>query len=255
MLLRVARTLSGSWADAEDVVQESLIRAWRAADRFDGAHPRAWLLTILRHTFLNFRRRERPDLVADASGLEGHRPAFGAAACLDPEQRHVEREFSAALTTAIVALDPRYRTVLLLIDIDQLSYAQAGAVLHVPLGTAMSRLSRARANLRRRLGTLFPVGRIEPMMMNLRAIATCRCAARQVQRYLDGDLAAPLDAAETQRLEAHLAECARCTGRVEQYRALGHALQDCSAQHAPDPARVARLHEQVERLIAQDHPQ
>ena len=156
VLLRVAQTLTGSWADAEDVVQDTLIRAWRAADRFDGAHPRAWLLTILRHTHLNSRRRQRPDLAADANSLEGHSPAFGAAACADPEQRHVEREFSAGLATAIAELDGRYRTVLLLVDVDQLTYAEAAAVLGVPVGTVMSRLSRARDKLRRRLRAVPP---------------------------------------------------------------------------------------------------
>lgn len=89
------------------------------------------------------------------------------------------------------------------------------------------------------------------MAMSLRAMVTCRWAARRVQRYLDDDSAAPLGIAEKRRLEAHLAECARCSGRVEEYRALGQALRHWSSQHAPDPARVARLHEQAERLITQ----
>jgi hypothetical protein len=89
------------------------------------------------------------------------------------------------------------------------------------------------------------------MMTSLRAMLTCRWAARRVQRYLDSDPAAPLGAAEAYRLQTHLAECARCTRRVEEYRALGQALRDWSAQHAPDPARVARLHERADRLISQ----
>jgi RNA polymerase sigma-70 factor (ECF subfamily) len=151
VLLRVAHTLTGSWADAEDVVQDTLIRAWRAADRFDGAHPRAWLLTILRRAHLNSLRRHRPDLIADHSQLDGHRPAFGATAPRDPEQQHTDREFSATLQAALTGLDLRYRTVLLLIDVDQLSYAETAALLEIPLGTVMSRLSRARDKLRRQL--------------------------------------------------------------------------------------------------------
>lgn len=89
------------------------------------------------------------------------------------------------------------------------------------------------------------------MMTSLRTMLTCRWAARRVQRYLDSDPAAPLDAAEAYRLQAHLAECARCTRRVEEYQVLARALRDWSAQHAPDPARVMRLHEQAERLITQ----
>lgn len=153
ILLRVARTLTASWADAEDIVQDTLVRAWRALDRFDGQHPRAWLLTILRHTYLNSQRRRRPDLVADASALEGRRPAFGITAAPDPEERHLEREFSSDLDDALAGLHPRYRTVLMLIDVDQLSYAEAAAVLDIPLGTVMSRLSRARDRLRRALRT------------------------------------------------------------------------------------------------------
>ncbi|HEU5007053.1 MAG TPA: sigma-70 family RNA polymerase sigma factor [Jatrophihabitantaceae bacterium] len=153
VLLRVAQTLTGSWADAEDIVQETLIRAWRAADRFDGAHPRAWLLTILRHTHLNSLRRQRPDLVADATSLETQRPAFGVQRLAGPEERQLNRTLDAALERAVAELDERYRTVLLLIDVDQLTYAEVAAVLDVPLGTVMSRLSRARAKVRRRLLT------------------------------------------------------------------------------------------------------
>ncbi len=153
VLLRVAQTLTGSWADAEDVVQETLIRAWRAADRFDGAHPRAWLLTILRRTHLNTLRRQRPDLVADTADLDRQRPAFGATAEPGPEDRLVDRTLSAALERAIRALDPRFRAVLLLIDVDQLSYAEAAELLDVPLGTVISRLSRARDRVRRQLRT------------------------------------------------------------------------------------------------------
>ncbi len=151
VLLRVAQTLTGSWADAEDVVQETLIRAWRACDRFDGAHPRAWLLTILRHTHLNSLRRQRPDLIAEHSQLDLHRPAFGAASTASPEDQHAAREFSAPLERAVSALHPRYRTVVLLIDVDELTYAEAAQVLDVPLGTVMSRLSRARDKLRHQL--------------------------------------------------------------------------------------------------------
>jgi len=60
VLLRVATSLTGQPADAEDLVQDTLIRAYRAVDRFDGEHPRAWLLTILRNTHVNRARRRLP---------------------------------------------------------------------------------------------------------------------------------------------------------------------------------------------------
>lgn len=154
VLLRVAQTLTGSWADAEDVVQETLVRAWRTADRFDGAHPRAWLLTILRRVHLNSLRRQRPDLFAEVTDLGTHRPAFGSVTPSSPEDQLVDSEFGAFLDRAVNALDARYRTVLLLVDVDQLSYAEAAEVLDIPLGTVMSRLSRARSKVRRQLRLL-----------------------------------------------------------------------------------------------------
>jgi len=64
VLLRVARTMTGQPADAEDLVQDTLLRAWRALDTFDGRHPRAWL-TVMRHTEINRHRRRRPELLDD----------------------------------------------------------------------------------------------------------------------------------------------------------------------------------------------
>lgn len=148
VLLRVARTLTASWVDAEDLVQETLIRAYRAIDRFDGAHPRAWLLTILRHTNVNMNRRTRPDLVEDWSALHNPRPAFAAREQPDPEEQIMDTILDEDLERAICALDPRFRTAVLLVDVDQLSYAEAAQVLGVPVGTIMSRLSRGRDRLR-----------------------------------------------------------------------------------------------------------
>ncbi|MEO6503093.1 MAG: sigma-70 family RNA polymerase sigma factor [Jatrophihabitantaceae bacterium] len=148
VLLRVARTLTGSWADSEDLVQDTLIRAYRAIESFDGAHPRAWLLTILRHANLNSHRRQRPDLVSEITDLDGQRPAFGAASAASPEQAVTDQFLDDNVETALAALDPKFRTVLLLIGVDQLSYAEVADLLDIPVGTVMSRLSRARGRVR-----------------------------------------------------------------------------------------------------------
>lgn len=153
VLLRVARTLTGSWADAEDLVQDTLIRAYRGIDRFDGTHPRAWLLTILRRAHLNSLRRPRPDLAGDHRDLDGRRPAFGAQAPPTPEDSVTDEVFDDDVERAVAGLDPKFRTVLLLIDVDQLSYAEVSDVLGVPVGTVMSRLSRARNRIRTQLRT------------------------------------------------------------------------------------------------------
>ncbi len=152
VMLRVATSLTGRTGGAEDLVQETLIRAFRGIESFDGRYPRAWLLTILRRTHINMHRRQRPDVVENLDTLHGSRPAFGAAVGTSAEQHVLDQTLHPALQTALDALDPRFRTVLLLIDVDQLTYAEAAAALDVPVGTVMSRLSRAREKVRRHLG-------------------------------------------------------------------------------------------------------
>lgn len=152
VMLRVAQSLTGSRADAEDLVQESLIRAFRALGSFDGRHPRAWLLTILRNTNVNLHRRQRPGLVEDWEALRKSRPAFGAATQASPEDIVLDGMLDERLAAAVAELDPRFRAVVLLVDVHGLTYAEAAAALGVPVGTVMSRLSRGRDRLRRRLG-------------------------------------------------------------------------------------------------------
>lgn len=153
VLLRVAATLTGP-SQAEDLVQETLIRAWRSVDSFDGRHPRAWLLTILRNTNMNMHRRQRPDTFAELGDYLSTRPAFGVEE-LGTEERVMTSILSDDLERAVWSLDPKFRTVLLLIDVDQLTYAEAANVLGVPVGTVMSRLSRARDRVRRHLRPTF----------------------------------------------------------------------------------------------------
>ncbi len=150
VLLRVASTLTGP-SDAEDLVQETLVRAWRSVDRFDGRHPRAWLLTILRNTNINMHRRRRPDGFDEIPEYAGTRPAFDARPPSTPEEQVVDGILPDDLEAAIDALRPTFRTVLLLVDVDQLTYAEAADALGVPVGTVMSRLSRARARVRAQL--------------------------------------------------------------------------------------------------------
>ncbi len=153
VLLRVARTLAGA-SDADDLVQETLVRAWRSVDRFDGRHPRAWLLTILRNTNMNMHCRQRPDSVDDVASFDDAKPAFG----IHPpstEDRVMDSFLTEDLERAVQSLDTKFRTVLLLIDVDQLTYAEAAEALGVPVGTVMSRLSRARDRVRRHLRPTF----------------------------------------------------------------------------------------------------
>jgi RNA polymerase sigma-70 factor (ECF subfamily) len=150
VLLRVARRLTGSPTDAEDLVQEAVIRAYRAVDRFDGRYPRAWLLTILRNTWRNMNRRARPYLL-DTDDQVNSVPAPGADGRGGAEEHVVDGMLDAALVTELRNLSDNHRAVVTLVDIDGLTYQEAADVLGIPTGTVMSRLHRARKRLRTRL--------------------------------------------------------------------------------------------------------
>ena len=151
VMLRVAQSLTRNRADAEDLVQDSLIRAYKAIDRFDGRHPRAWLLTILRNTNINRNRRRRPELLRDPdTQLErlAQSPVDDEATRPD---RFVDLEFDADLEDALESLTDPFREVIELVDMDGLAYAEAAEVLGIPVGTVMSRLHRGRRKIREQL--------------------------------------------------------------------------------------------------------
>jgi RNA polymerase sigma-70 factor (ECF subfamily) len=150
VLYRVALSLTGQPADAEDLVQDTLVRAFGAVDRFDGAYPRAWLLTILRNANLNRNRRRRPALLRDgesaAAVMDRLTPSAPAS-----EDIVISNEFEAVVADALAALPDKHRAVVALVDIDGLTYQEAADALGIPRGTVMSRLHRARARIRARL--------------------------------------------------------------------------------------------------------
>lgn len=149
VLLRVALSITAQPADAEDLVQETLLRAWRGIANFDGQHPRAWLLTILRNAEANRHRRQRPHLLDDPDAAAERLAAVAGAS--SPEEILAERCFDTVVDAAFRALPENHRPVVQLIDINGLSYAEAAGVLGIPAGTVMSRLHRARKRIRDRL--------------------------------------------------------------------------------------------------------
>lgn len=150
VLLRVARRVTANPQDAEDAVQETLIRAYRAIDRFDGRHPRAWLLTILRNASHNLYRKKRLQVTDSAEALL-QLPAAGPEGRSGPEERVLDGMIEPEVTDALLALSHRFRQTVLLVDVEGLSYQEAAEVLGVPVGTIMSRLHRARRKMRQRL--------------------------------------------------------------------------------------------------------
>ena len=148
VLLRVAYSLTRNHAEAEDLVQDTLLRAYRAIDGFDGRYPRAWLLTILRNTHINRNRRRRPELLRNPNAATDR---MISAASHERTDAGVDDEIDVEIIRALDSLDEPFRHVVELVDIDGLSYAEAAEVLDVPVGTVMSRLHRARSRIRDRL--------------------------------------------------------------------------------------------------------
>jgi RNA polymerase sigma-70 factor (ECF subfamily) len=150
VLYRVARALTGQSADAEDLVQETLLRTYRSIDRFDGEHPRAWLLTILRNAEHNRHRRQRPHLFDDP---EQALDTLGSRHSDDDNPEHwvLDQCFAAEVEDAFTALPDKYRQVIAIVDVEGLGYSAAAEALDIPVGTVMSRLHRARARIRRHL--------------------------------------------------------------------------------------------------------
>lgn len=147
VLLRVARRLTGDKHLAEDMVQETLLRAYRAIDRFDGRYPRAWLLTILRNTTKNhWRKRKR---VSDFSEeILASTAAPGADGRSGPQEIVLGEMLDPAVAEALGSLSDKFRVVVVLVDVDGLSYQEAADTLGIPIGTVMSRLHRARNRMR-----------------------------------------------------------------------------------------------------------
>lgn len=160
VLFRVARTLTRP-ADAEDLVQDTLLRAYRAIDRFDGRHPRAWLLTIMRNAQVNRVRRRRPDLLDDPDRTLTEM-ADTASRAASPESLVVGEMFDTVVDDAVARLPERFRKALELVDIAGLSYQETADALGIPVGTVMSRIHRARKRIRKRLAAAGLAPRSQP---------------------------------------------------------------------------------------------
>jgi RNA polymerase sigma-70 factor (ECF subfamily) len=143
----LARWLTRDVADAEDVVQDACVRALKYAGSLNGGSPRAWFLTIVRHAFYDWCKRNRPTEIASDDGTTIDNAVDPYA--VDPEQSLVRAAESRALADAIAALPLGYREVLILREMEELSYKEIARIADIPIGTVMSRLARARSLLQR----------------------------------------------------------------------------------------------------------
>ncbi len=162
-LYRAALRLTRVPADAEDLVQETYLKAFRSADRFQpGTNLRAWLFTILHNTALNRARDRARDTVAVDSEIvdrAADAPAPGGlpGVAETPESLLIRDTLAPELQAAIDALPEAFRQAVWLRDVEEFSYAEIAEMLSIPIGTVMSRISRGRHMLFERLNHLRPV--------------------------------------------------------------------------------------------------
>jgi RNA polymerase sigma factor (sigma-70 family) len=147
---RFARRLAQSSADAEDVVQDALLRAYRGFDALRGSDAKAWLLTIVRNchsTALKQRmRRAQVPLPEEQDSPDGR---VLIATTPDPEVDSIRQDEERTLELLLAGIPEDYREILILREVEDMGYRQIAAIVDVPLGTVMSRLARARAMLRK----------------------------------------------------------------------------------------------------------
>jgi RNA polymerase sigma-70 factor, ECF subfamily len=147
----LARYVTRNAHDAEDVVQDACLRALKYFDSFrgeEGTSARAWLLAIVRNTAYTWRRRGGVDPRATEFDETRHSDAV---ADDHPEGELLRSDAKEALTRALDSLAPEFREVIVLRELEGLSYKEISEVAGVPVGTVMSRLSRARARLQQAL--------------------------------------------------------------------------------------------------------
>ena len=153
---RLARWLTGNSTDAEDVVQDASLRAFRAIRGFAGGSARAWVLSIVRNTAYSWLRKNRPAAVVTVDDLEAVELAQanpGDPAAPTPEATLLAKVDAEQLRAAIAALPAPFRETLVLRDIEGLDYREIAQATEVPIGTVMSRLARARNRLAATLST------------------------------------------------------------------------------------------------------
>jgi RNA polymerase sigma factor (sigma-70 family) len=149
----LARWLTRSDDQAEDILQAACLRALRFFATFQGGNARAWLLTIVRNTFYNWLRQNRAQDVATPFDEELHSEAPNRSEIGDPEAELFRKADGRLLRRALEELPIAFREAIVLREIEGLSYKEIAAIAGIPVGTVMSRLSRGRRLLQQYLLT------------------------------------------------------------------------------------------------------
>lgn len=231
------RMCGGSVHDAEDVLQDTLLTLARSVGDFRGASSLStWLFTIVRTACSRKRRKSRfaPDHVASLDGAEGRAATDVPDATRGPDEALAEREVGDVLERAIGALDPKYREVLILRDVEGLTAPEVAEVLGMRLDAVKTRLHRARAQVRAAIGPwLGPEATDEPG-------PGCPDVIALWSRYVEGDIQ-PATCAE---MERHLEGCPHCRGACD---SLKRTLAMCKA--LPTQEVPVEIRESLQRAV------
>jgi RNA polymerase sigma-70 factor (ECF subfamily) len=151
-LYRVALRLTADPSQAEDLVQDTMLKAYRSWRQYrPGTNAKGWLLTILRNTFINdYRRRKHEPIAMDLEAVEPH-ALYRSMQESDPEGTFFSQIVDDKVLEAIDALPPDFREVLALSDIEGMTYSEIADTMRIPVGTVKSRLFRARRQLQAEL--------------------------------------------------------------------------------------------------------
>ena len=150
----LARWLTRNDHDAEDVVQEAMLRAFTFFDGFRGTDPRSWILKIVRNTCFTWLQANRPNeiIATDVEEVSDISPLVSCSSSIDdPETVALRKTEAHQVDAAIASISPTFREIIVLREIEGLSYKEIASVIDAPIGTVMSRLARARSEIRRAL--------------------------------------------------------------------------------------------------------
>ena len=229
--------------DAQDILQETLFAAARTLHGFRGASSiSTWLYTIARSFCIKKRRRSvfAPEVVSleteapQVQGTRDHAP--------DPERSLAAREVTSALESAIAELEPEYREVLLLRDVEGLPAADVAEVTGLSVAAVKSRLHRARVAVRSRLAPLLAPAAARPAARP----GVCPDVVGLLSRHLEGEIGSDACA----EMERHVAACPRCQAACDSLR---QTLRLCSSTPSPDVPEPLKqsIRQGIRSLLAQ----
>lgn len=228
-IYRYGMKMCGDPEEAREIAQETLLTLARSVRTFRGdASLSTWLFQVARSHCIKRRRRSKyaPARVESLDTDVDDSASLPDPSAASPEDVVAARELGAAIERAIAALDPPYREVLVLRDVEGLSAREVATVLEVSVPAVKSRLHRARAFVREQL---------QPLVAQAPdTAAACPDVVALLSKHLEGDVAPALCA----QMEAHVDRCAACRARCDALRAALAACRQCG--QAPVPPRVER---------------